>query len=130
MATTTDLATTPRKPSATGRASAAAKDAVDHIEATAREEELEAQIAQLQADLKSITHTLSRLTGTTVEEAKNFASSEIRHLKRRGQHMLDDAQGHAEEYEQQLKDTIREKPLTAVATAAGIGFVLALLTRH
>ena len=43
--------------------------------------------------------------------------------------MVEEAQDQAGEYEQQLKDTIREKPLTAVATALGVGFVLALLTR-
>lgn len=126
MATNTDLATNPRKTSTRANANAPLNEAVS----SAREAELEAQVSQLQDDLKAITKTLSKLTGDKVEEAKDYASTEFRQLKRRGQHMLDDAQDQAVEYEQQLKDTIREKPLTAVATAAGIGFVLALLTRH
>lgn len=125
MATTTDLAPTPRKPSGSRSSAPGAADLT-----RTREEELEDQVSQLQSDLKAISKTLSKLTGEKVDEAKDYASAEFRQLKRRGQHMLDDAQDQAGEVEQQLKDTIREKPLTAVATALGIGFVLALLTRH
>lgn len=117
MATTTEMAPNRRK--------SGAADANK-----SREQELEAQVSQLQEDLKSITATLSKLTGDKVDEAKAIAKSEFKQIKRKGEEMLSDAQGQAEEVEKQLKDTIREKPLTAVATAAGIGFVLALLTRH
>lgn len=129
MATTNETANANRKP-AGARVAANIENAVDSAVESTREEQLEAQVAQLQNDLKSITHTLAKLTENRVEGAKEYASAEFRQLKRRGQHVLEDAQGQAEEYEQQLKDTIREKPLTAVATAVGIGFVLALLTRH
>lgn len=117
MATTTDMAPSRRKSANTSQA-------------TNREKELEAQVAQLQTDLKAITETLGKLTGEKVGEARDVAKAEMRHLQRKGQHMLDEAQDQAGEMEKQLKDTIREKPLTAVAAAAGIGFVLALLTRH
>ncbi|WP_230989436.1 DUF883 family protein [Devosia faecipullorum] len=117
MATTTDMAPNRRK---AGTADAS----------KSREQELEAQVSQLQDDLKSITETLSKLTGEKVGEAKAIAKSELKQIKRKGEEMLSDAQDQAEQVEKQLKDTIRDKPLTAVATAAGIGFVLALLTRH
>jgi len=121
MASTTDMApTTPRKSSSAGSRRPAARS---------REQELEAQVSQLQSDLKSITETLRKLTGEKANEVRDIAGAELRHLKRRGQHMVEEAQDQAGEYEQQLKDTIREKPLTAVATALGVGFVLALLTR-
>jgi ElaB/YqjD/DUF883 family membrane-anchored ribosome-binding protein len=87
MASTTDMAPTPRKTIGSANQRGSEKS---------REQDLEAQVAQLQSDLKNL-----------VEEAQDQAG----------------------EYEKQLKDTIREKPLTAVATALGIGFVLALITR-
>ncbi|MBO9587166.1 DNA gyrase subunit B [Devosia sp.] len=122
MASTTDMApTTTRK---SGSSASSRRPATK-----TREQELEAQVAQLQSDLKSITETLRKLTGEKAGEVRDIAEAEFRHLKRRGQHMVEEAQDQAGEYEQQLKDTIREKPLTAVATALGIGFVLALLTR-
>jgi len=115
--------------SATGAVKKAAASAEAFLE-NDRERELEAQVSQLQDDLKSITETLKKLTEDKASEVKDIAKAEFRQLKRRGQHMIEDVQDQAGEYEQQLKDTIREKPLTAVAAAAGIGFVLALLTRH
>jgi ElaB/YqjD/DUF883 family membrane-anchored ribosome-binding protein len=103
---------------------------------TAREAELELQISQLREDIKSITDTVGKLANSKTEEAKgklsevkDAATNEIEHLKAKGQDLIGEAQGQAEQYEKQLKDTIREKPLTSVATAVGVGFVLALLTR-
>lgn len=119
MATTSDMAPASRK----------APAPASNTQST-REQQLEAQIAQLQSDLKGITETLGKLTNEKVGEARAIAKSEMRHLQAKGQQMIDDAQGQAGEVEQQLKDTIRDKPLTAVAAAAGIGFVFALLTRH
>jgi ElaB/YqjD/DUF883 family membrane-anchored ribosome-binding protein len=127
MATTTDMAPTPRKSSGSGSASSRAQSAAN---SSSRERELEAQVEQLQADLKSITETVKKLTGAKAEEVKDIATAEFKHLKRRGQAMVDEAQDQFSDAEKQLKDTIREKPLTAVASAVGIGFVLALLVRH
>lgn len=120
MATTPDLAPTRRKAAATE----------NEISAEVREEQLEAQIAQLQADLKGIASTLAKLTNDKVNEAKDVAKSEALNLQLKGQHVLEDVQDQAGELEQQLKDRIREKPLTAVASAVGIGFILALLSRR
>jgi len=119
MATTTDLAPG-RKPSAgrTGRNS------------KAREAQLEDQVSQLQDDIKAIAATLARLSNEKVGEVRDVAKNEARQLQRQGLHVVDDMQEQASAIEKQLKDTIREKPLTAVASAVGIGFILALLSRH
>lgn len=118
MASTTDMSP-----------SAAARKASSTATAKSREQELESQVAQLQSDLKAVGETLRKLTGEKATEVKDIAETEFRQLKRRGKHMVEEAQDQAGEYEQQLKDVIRDKPLTAVAAAAGIGFVFALLTR-
>ena len=125
MATTSDLA--PNRPESEVKPGPRAT--VNRAKAKLREEQLEDQISQLQADLKSIASTLAKLSGDKVNEAKDIARSEARHLQRQGQHVVEDVQEQASLLEQQLKDTIREKPLTAVASAMGIGFILALLTR-
>ncbi|QYO75913.1 DUF883 family protein [Devosia salina] len=124
MATTSDMAPNRRKTGNGGRSTATTKTPAT------REEQLEAQVAQLQADLMAISDTLAKLTGEKVGQARSLASAEVKHLQAKGQQMLNEAQDQAGEVEKQLKDTIREKPLTAVAAAAGVGFVLALLTRH
>jgi hypothetical protein len=43
--------------------------------------------------------------------------------------MLESAQDEFSAFEKQIKDTIREKPLTAVAGAIALGFILAVVTR-
>ncbi len=121
MATTPEMAPTRRKTSNGTSRTAASR---------AKEKQLEDQIAQLQDDLKGIAATLARLSSEKVNEVRDVAKSEARHLKNQGQHVIDDVQEQAGALEQQLKDTIREKPLTAVASAVGIGFILALLSRH
>jgi ElaB/YqjD/DUF883 family membrane-anchored ribosome-binding protein len=122
MATTSDLAPSRPKRTPGPRASASSN-------AKPREEQLEDQISQLQTDLKAIAATLAKLSNEKVNEVRDVAKGEMRHLQRQGQHVIDDVQDQASAVEKQLKDTIREKPLTAVASAIGIGFILALLTR-
>lgn len=128
MSTTPDMAPTRRKAPAAGSISSSSSAA--ETLGKSREDELEDQVAQLRSDLQALGETLKKLTAEKAGEAKDIAKTELRQLQRKGEHLVADAQNQAEEYEQQLKDTIREKPLTAVATALGIGFVLALITRH
>ncbi len=96
---------------------------------TAREEDLETQIEQLQSDIKSITNTLTRMGQTTVRDVRTTAQRRAQDLADRGQSMLDSAQDEFTHVEKQLKDMIREKPLTAVMGAIAVGFVVAVLTR-
>src|SRR5437016_5648242 len=93
-------------------------------------EDLEQQVARLQDDLKSITATLARLGNQKVSEVRDNAEGQYKSLVRSGQHVVDDLGSQAGALEDQLKQTIREKPLTAVATAVGVGFVIALLTQR
>ena len=118
MARTTEMAPTRRK----------SGNGPSRAESKSREQELEAQIAQLQGDLKAITDTLRKLTGEKAGEVRSLAETEFRQLRRQGRHLVEEAQDQFGEYETQIKDTIRAKPLTAVAGALGIGFILALLT--
>ena len=108
---------------------AAAKGAAASRSGRARGRELEEQIEQLQDDLKSIAATLAGLAGDKVTEARGVAEKEARHLARTGQHAVDEVQDEFGQLERRLKATIREKPLTAVASAMAIGFILAVVSR-
>ncbi len=44
-----------------------------------REQELEAQVAQLQSDLKSITETFAKPIGEKANEVQDIAETELRH---------------------------------------------------
>ncbi|MEP7239588.1 MAG: hypothetical protein ABI697_01770 [Devosia sp.] len=93
------------------------------------EGDVEAQVAQLQADIKQLTTTLGQLGQTTVTDFRTGAERSARDLAQRGQSALNMAQDEFTAVEKQVKDTIREKPLTAVAAAVAAGFILAVLTR-
>ena len=94
-----------------------------------RDEALETQVARLQTDLKSIAATIAGMADSKVSDAKDAASGQMHNLVKQGQNAVESVQDEFGHMEKQLKDTIREKPLTAVAGAIAIGFVLALITR-
>jgi ElaB/YqjD/DUF883 family membrane-anchored ribosome-binding protein len=94
-----------------------------------REDQLGAQVQQLQDDLKSITETLSQLAEDKVGDVKSMAKREVKNAARTGMHAVEDVQDEFTHLEKQIKDTIRERPLTAVAGAIALGFVLAVVSR-
>jgi ElaB/YqjD/DUF883 family membrane-anchored ribosome-binding protein len=117
----------PRRAAANGAGSATR--ARRSTRATPPADDLEAQVAQLQSDIKSITQTLQRLGEDKVGEVRGMAKSRAAALKGKGEEMLESAQDEFNAFEKQIKDTIREKPLTAVAGALALGFILAVVTR-
>lgn len=120
MAETADLA-----PNRTTARPSRARRAVNR----AREENLEAQVERLQTDLKKIAETLTRMGESKVDEVQGVARREVRHIVANSQQAFEDIQDEFSHVERQIKDTIRQKPLTAVAGALAVGFVIALLTR-
>lgn len=127
MATTEDMApeaAASPKPGGNGTRGARSRS-----RARSREDRLEDQIARLQDDLKAIAGTIAAMADERVGEARGAARSEVRNLARTGQQAVEDIQDEFGHIERQVKDTIRKRPLTAVAGAVAVGFVLALLTR-
>jgi len=137
MAATTDMApnrsssSTPRRAAAngTGTRRAAARATSARARAASREDELASQVQQLQDDLKTIASTLAGLAEDKVTEAQNVAKVETKKLAKAGQHAVEDVQDEFSALEKQIKDKIREKPLTAMAGAIALGFVLAVVSR-
>jgi ElaB/YqjD/DUF883 family membrane-anchored ribosome-binding protein len=93
------------------------------------EPELEDQIEQLQDDVRSIARTLTRMGEDKVKDAQRYAKGEYKNLLHQGQSIAGDVTDEFEAVEKQIKDTIRARPLTAMASAIGIGFLIAVLTR-
>jgi ElaB/YqjD/DUF883 family membrane-anchored ribosome-binding protein len=131
MAATAETGPTgPNSPSSTtSKGSTSKRAAAASASASTRGRDLEEQIEQLQQDLKGIAATLAGLAGDKVTEARGVAEKEARHLARTGQHAVDEVQDELGQLERRLKDTIREKPLTAVAGALALGFLLAVVSR-
>ena len=93
------------------------------------EPELEDQIQQLQDDVRAIARSLTRMGQDKVDEAQRYAKGEYKNLLHQGQSVVGDVTDEFEAVEKQIKDTIRARPLTAMASAIGIGFLIAVLTR-
>jgi len=130
MADTTDMA--PSRTSSPAKKTAANGSRSRSSRARAsrsRDDALETQVARLQTDLKNIATTIAGMADDKVSEARGVAKSEVKNLVKQGQDAVDGIQDEFGHMEKQIKDTIREKPLTAVAGAIALGFVLALITR-
>ena len=121
----TRTTTTPARRAAASRSSASRSAAARR----AAEPDLEAQVQQLQDDIKGIAASLAMLAEQKVGQAQSVAKRELRNLKAQGEQAVEDAQDEFGALEKQLKDTIREKPLTAVAGAVALGFILAVVSR-
>lgn len=126
MASTTDMA-----PNRTAKAPArrAANGPRRAASRRSHEDELSAQVHQLQSDLKSIAATLSGLAEDKVNDAQKMAKRGVKNLAHNGHSAIEEVQDEFGQFEKQIKDTIREKPLTAVAGAIALGFVLAMVSR-
>jgi ElaB/YqjD/DUF883 family membrane-anchored ribosome-binding protein len=124
MANVTEMSPAAQARRATSRAAASAA-----AEAKSTQE-LEAQIARLQDDIKAIGTSLAKLSEQKVSEVKHEAEAGVSQLVNAGQHAISDVADQASAIERDLKRLVREKPLTAVASALGIGFMLAVLSRH
>jgi ElaB/YqjD/DUF883 family membrane-anchored ribosome-binding protein len=121
MAETADLAPTRRRAPANGTNKTRAR--------AARTPDLEDQVQALQDDLKAITKTLTRISEEKVSEVSKSAKHEVSNLVNSGKQVVDDASDQVNALERQLKTMIRDKPLTAIGAAVGVGFILALMAR-
>lgn len=123
MATTADMAPTrsngSKRPPSTSRRTAR----------KSREDQLAEQVQALQDDLKSITSTLGKLADEKVSDAQRLAKREVRILARTGASAVEEVQDEFGHIEKQIKDIIRDRPLTAVAGAIALGFVIAIMSR-
>ncbi len=103
----------------------------DKISATAKSaEDLEADIRQLQADIATLTKQLAETGEHGFGAARRAAAQGAEHLRERGEAAMEKLRGNAHDIEDQIAATVREKPMTALAVAAGVGFLFALLSRR
>lgn len=99
--------------------------------------DLEAELAQLREDVARLTEQLAktgeqlgRTGGRTLSAARRAASEGAEQLRVRGEEAVDALKSNAGDIERQVTDAVREKPLTSLAIAAGVGFFFALLSRR
>lgn len=118
--------TTPRRAAANG---ASTRTTRSRRSTARRDDDLETQVAKLQQDIQEIGKTLGRMGERGVDEARSTALRKAADLRSKGEEVVENVQDEFSAVEKQVKDAIREKPLTAVLGALAIGYVIAAITR-
>jgi ElaB/YqjD/DUF883 family membrane-anchored ribosome-binding protein len=96
----------------------------------ATQADLEADIRQLKAEIEK----LGKLMAATGEHgygtAKRAAALGAEQLRAQGEAKLGELRANARDIEEQVLSHVREKPITSLAIAAGVGFLFALIARR
>jgi ElaB/YqjD/DUF883 family membrane-anchored ribosome-binding protein len=92
--------------------------------------ELEADIRQLRADIEKLTKQLAATGQHGYGTAKRAAAEGVEQLRAQGEAAFDSLRSNARDLEDQVIANVREKPVTSLAIAAGVGFLFAVLSRR
>ncbi|BCG85498.1 MULTISPECIES: DUF883 family protein [unclassified Mesorhizobium] len=92
--------------------------------------DLEADIKQLKADIDKLTKQLAKTGEHGYGTARRAAAEGVEQLRAQGEAAFDSLRGNARDIEAQMVASVREKPVTSLAIAAGVGFLFALLARR
>ncbi|MBX3532222.1 MAG: DUF883 family protein [Rhizobiaceae bacterium] len=91
---------------------------------------IEADVAELRAEIAALTRQLAALGEKSVNTAKRAAAEGVEQLRSQGEAKLGELRASASDFEARVTETVREKPVTSLAIAAGIGFLFALIARR
>lgn len=97
---------------------------------TSANSDLEADIRQLKADIEKLTTQLAKTGEHSYGTARRAATEGVEQLRVQGEAAFDSLRSNAKDIEAQMAASVREKPVTALAIAAGVGFLFALLARR
>ena len=92
--------------------------------------DLEADIKQLKADLEKLAKQMAATREHGYGTARRAAALGAEQLRAQGEAKLDELRENARDIEAQITAHVREKPVTSLAIAAGVGFLFALLARR
>lgn len=90
--------------------------------------DLSAQLDALKADIGTITSTLSDMGRAKGEEIGNQAKSAAKAAQRKGEEAAEYATGKAHDAHDAANDFVRSQPATALGIAAGIGFLVGMMS--
>jgi ElaB/YqjD/DUF883 family membrane-anchored ribosome-binding protein len=93
-------------------------------------DDLAADIEQLKADIAKLAEQLQETGQHSYGAARRAAAEGVDQLKAQGEAAMENLRARANDLEGQISDSVREKPLTSLAIAAGVGYLFALLARR
>ena len=92
--------------------------------------DLEADIKQLKADLEKLAKQMAATGEHGYGTARRAAALGAEQLRSHGEAKLYELRENATDIDAQITAHVREKPVTSLAIAAGVGFLFALLARR
>lgn len=98
--------------------------------ATPSQKDVDDQIAQLRADISSLTDTVQRMGTGKVHDVQRKAADVTHDAAEVYGDALSSLRGEVEDLESKVTSRVRSNPLQAIGIAAGIGFVIAMITRN
>lgn len=94
------------------------------------QQDLEADVARLREDVSKLAEQLAVTGQHSYKTARRAASEGADQLRAKRGEAVQALRANADDLERQLTDSVREKPITSLAVAAGVGFLVALLTNR
>jgi ElaB/YqjD/DUF883 family membrane-anchored ribosome-binding protein len=93
-------------------------------------QDLAADLARLREDVAKLAAQLQAIGEQSVKTARRAATEKVDQLRAQGEAAMSDLRENAGELEDQLVARVREKPITSLAMAAGLGYLLAMIMRR
>lgn len=91
-------------------------------------DDLNAQIATLRQDIASITDTLGAMAKAQKDSMSEAAQKRYDQARARGADAISSAQTQANALNEQAHEFVQEKPALSLGMAAGLGFLVGVLT--
>lgn len=98
--------------------------------ADAAQTDMEVQIETLKQEIEKLKAQLQSSGERSFTALKNIAKDGVSEARTRGEATVADLKDRAGDVEAELVARVREKPVTSLAIAAGVGFLFALLSRR
>jgi ElaB/YqjD/DUF883 family membrane-anchored ribosome-binding protein len=113
-------------------AAATGKTVKSDIEAAQSDSQpdLDADVRQLREDIAALREQITKTGQHSYGAARRAATEGVEQLRTQGEAAYEGLKSNARDVEDRLAATVREKPITALAIAVGIGYFLALLSRR
>ncbi|SCZ57144.1 DUF883 family protein [Thiohalomonas denitrificans] len=86
---------------------------------------LKEDIAILRSDVAGLAENLRHSASSTAENARESVEEEVHRARERLREKIAGARGRSARTMHEMEESIGERPLASVATAVGIGFILA-----
>ncbi len=95
---------------------------------TATTQDLELQLTALKKDISELTSIVGRMGQSKVTQLKSAAAAQVSDVKEKGVESKDAIVAQAEELGTKANDFVVKQPATALAIAAGVGFLMGFMS--